>query len=1729
MDTSPAPTMTPVQHAGPALATPTSTPSAARARDRNPAIDIDDGSDTVLVTQQPASFEDAIARQPATAHGATADDIAAWRREMQELQAENAKLIKQLTQLRKDVADNGERNPHHLSQSLAPEDPSGEDDLGDLDGNDATHLDGGSQGPPDRTSHTPPNRESARQHIVVPQEWLDSVLDRLTRATPTIQVNKPPTFDGSDLSKFRSWWMSMESYLSIHDTSRMTDEQRIYWVGMSLTSKAHGWHYQRDRTMRAAGQKDTWDDYCKALRQRFTDPAQKQRDYSEMRDLKYKGDISAYLTRIQDLNLTAQCSGVALQNLILANIPDQIYDLMHAHHGEIPQEDDMFLEAVKRAGLSYERKLANRTLIKREPSAWTKEQSKSDRRGEQSSTSSTNSPAQTNRQRASATTNTKDQTWPSMKEALQGIAQADVDKRKKAKVSCWRCGRDNHRTLNCYAKRDLDGKDLPSPPSKAPKVAGVKRRTQDTAEAAEDTSDQEQPAPKTAKISAVTFCSDEPRIFEMSDSDLDGTESGFSPNRPGTPTGGARIAGITVAGLKRTAEDNDEQPNKKLRTPRIGRTRPIVPMTIMYNTGGRHREHPIRVLLDTGSDIPVLSDKLVELLGIPHYDHDSPVPLLAFTGDVIHQESSRFTGPVILRHGEDHFSRLEFEIGRLASDSDAILPFWWIDEHDPKRCDRSDPSKVTFTSPSCRRNCTRLRVLGKLGKVAGVAATDELADIPERFRDLVPLPSPDLSKRLPEHKPWDHAIDLIEGKTPPWGPIYALSEKELRFLRKWLDEMLAEGKIRPSKSSCGAPLFMVDKDASLEKKGRHEDHLRPVVDWRGLNAITVPNRFPLPLISELQDRLAGAKYFTKIDLKSGFNLVRIKKGDEWKTAFRCRYGLFEFTVMHFGLVNAPATFQAMINGVLSDLIDMGVLAYVDDVLIYAKTMEEHDRLVREVLRRLKANNLTISPKKCVWAATEVEYLGYIISENGISMSKEKVDCILNWQRPQSLKETQSFIGFANFYRRFIKGFSAIAQPLTSSMKLDAKSWKWTPEMDVAFQRLKEAFTTAPILVHFDPSKVPIVETDASDFALGAVLSQKGDDNKLHPVAFHSRKLTKPEMNYEVHDKELLAVVDSFSRWRRYLEGAEHRIEVFSDHQNLAYFKTAKVLNRRQARWAQELAAYDFIIHYRPGEQNGKADVLSRLEQYRPDKGGDEDQPITSVLREDHFADEDGSCLHISSVTLASIPVGPRWTDEFVAQVKEAARDDPAYLEALAHPGKDSSVMDGLLYYKGRLWVPDNRALKRSILESEHDSKVAGHWGMDRTADLIRRNFWWPGMERMVRQYVRGCRECQQNKSPRHGVFGLLQPLENHWKPWRAVSMDFITDLPLSNGCDTIWVMVDPFTKMAHFIPLKVDGKKTEDLISIFAREYWRLHGIPLDIISDRDSRFTSRVWKDFLKLVGIKSRMSTAFHPPTDGQTEIINQLLEMYLRAFVNYEMANWVDLLPMAEFAYNNARSSSTGMSPFYANYGYHPSAHNPPTGTSLNPASRLYAHWMTRVHEEARRNLEETRARMKRWADKRRTSPPEFQEGQLVMLNAKNIRTRRPSKKLDKKMLGPFKILKVISPTAVRLALPTTWRIHNTFHVSLIEPYRAGIQDTPDPDQVLREADPIESEDYQVEKIMDSRVVGEGVKYLVKWEGWPQRKHWTWEPWEHFHSEGSKEMVAQFHRAQPEKPRDPRVSLG
>jgi len=405
------------------------------------------------------------------------------------------------------------------------------------------------------------------------------------------------------------------------------------------------------------------------------------------------------------------------------------------------------------------------------------------------------------------------------------------------------------------------------------------------------------------------------------------------------------------------------------------------------------------------------------------------------------------------------------------------------------------------------------------------------------------------------------------------------------------------------------------------------------------------------------------------------------------------------------------------------------------------------------------------------------------------------------------------------------------------------------------------------------------------------------------------------------------------------------------------------------------------------------------------------------------------------------------------------------------------------------------------------------------------------MNDRIIDFVRSCPECQQNKASRHQPYGLPSPLELPYALRQSIAMDFITELPVSEGCDQLWVVVDRFTKMAHFVPLR--EKNAADLAKIFAREIWRFHGLPTDIVSDRDSRFTSEVWQELLKKLGIRPRMSTAFHPQTDRQTERLNQTIEAYLRSFVNHEQDDWVRLLPMAEFAYNNSVTMGNGISPFYANYSFHPRTLDPPNENEepLNPASTAYAHWMQAVHKEAREGLEAAQERMRRYGEPNRKTPPAYQVGDLVMLSGRNIKTRRPSRKMDHKNHGPFQVERIITPLAVRLTLPRKWKIHNVFHVSLLEPYRTSEKRAP-PDlaKILREADDVEqSEEYDVEAVEASREHGRGnrkrILYLVKWLGYDEK---TEEPFDNF-SVGGLEKLREIHRQNPDSPRDYRLTEG
>jgi hypothetical protein len=972
---------------------------------------------------------------------------------------------------------------------------------------------------------------------------------------------------------------------------------------------------------------------------------------------------------------------------------------------------------------------------------------------------------------------------------------------------------------------------------------------------------------------------------------------------------------------------------------------------------------------------------------------------------------------------------------------------------------------------------------------------DKLAfEIPPEYKEFAELFQEELPEEaLPPHQPWDHEIALKPGTHPKKFGIYPLNESQRESLEKYIDEFYSKGWIRESKSPAGYPVFFVPKP---------DGGLRLCVDFRHLNEITVKNAYTLPLIGAMRDRLRGAQWFTKFDIPAAFHRIRIREGDEWKTAFRTHKGHYEYLVMPFGLTNAPATFQAYINNVLRDYIDVFVCVYIDDILVYSRTKEEHVEHVRKVLHALKKHKLRLKPSKSEFHRKRIKFVGCVVTPDGIKVDPEKVERVKEWPVPSSVKDVQSFHGFANYYRQFIRNFSQIAAPLTRLMT-KKETFVWTEEAQKAFEELKEALLTTPVLQLFDPDKPITVETDASIHALGAVLSQPDETGKLRPVAYHARKFIAAEKRYSTGDQELLAIVDAFKHWKHYLQGAKHVVQVYTDHANLRNFTTTKELNGRQLRWSDELSHYNFHVHHRSGKLNANADALSRRADFQDGE--------TVKTKHALFKEENGVLVHQIAVMEVN-------TIEDLGQIRGAQLSAGETQQDSIHVYKTFGVEmddDGVFRHEGLIWIPPE--LEKEWILKHHEPPLQGHARPEVVLERLQRNFWFPKMRQKVFNQVRKCNTCRKAKYERHRPYGLLQPNQPPEGAWQVVSMDFIGPLPESrdeNGVvyENILVVVDRLTKYAVFVPLP-RKYNAPYLAKVFIRHIVTQHGIPERIISDRDKLFTSHFWEELCQALQIKRALSTAYHPQTDGQTERTNQTLEQYLRLYVNDEQDNWSTLLPQAALAYNSTKQETIGMTPFYANFGKEPRLTTDSEGYLPTEAITV-AKDMQSLHQQLRSDIEFLNKRMAITANKKRVEGPTLKEGDKVYLWRRNIKTKRASKKLDFLKLGPFKIKSVKGPVNYELYLPKKMRIHPVFHVSLLE---KADPETPVDDNV--ELDPETLDDtYDVEAILAHAGNGRQRKYLVKWTDYPPEEN-TWEPLKHLQAPEVKELLERYHQDHPE----------
>lgn len=859
----------------------------------------------------------------------------------------------------------------------------------------------------------------------------------------------------------------------------------------------------------------------------------------------------------------------------------------------------------------------------------------------------------------------------------------------------------------------------------------------------------------------------------------------------------------------------------------------------------------------------------------------------------------------------------------------------------------------------------------------------------QEFKELFPKEVP---SGLPPIRGIEHHIDLNPGASLPNRPAYRSNPQQTQEIQRQVAELISKGWVRESLSPCAVPIILVPKK---------DGSWRMCTDCRAINNITIKYRHPIPRLDDLLDELFGACLFSKIDLKSGYHQIRIREGDEWKTAFKTKFGLYEWMVMPFGLTNAPSTFMRLMNHVLREFLGKFVVVYFDDILIYSKNLDDHCIHLRAVLQVLRYENLYANLEKCVFCTDHVIFLGFIVSSKGVHVDEEKVKAIREWPLPKNVSEVRSFHGLASFYRRFVKDFSTLAAPLNEIVKKDV-GFKWGEKQEQAFAALKEKLTQAPILALPNFSKAFEIECDASNVGIGAVLLQEG-----HPLAYFSEKLKGAALNYSTYDKELYSLVRALQTWQHYLLPKEFVIH--SDHESLKHLKGQGKLNKRHAKWVEFLEQFPYVIKHKKGKSNVVADALSRR------------HVLLSTLETKVFGLEHIKDLYKSDLEFSS---------------KFLACEHTAFNGYFRH--------NGYLFKEKKLCVPKG-SIRELLVKEAHEGGLMGHFGVSKTLEFLKEHFYWPHMKIDVQKLCERCIVCKKAKS-KVMPHGLYTPLPVPEFPWIDISMDFVLGLPRTkNGKDSIFVVVDRFSKMAHFIPCK----KVDDachVADLFFKEVVRLHGLPRSIVSDRDSKFLSHFWRTLWGKVGTKLLFSTTCHPQTDGQTEVVNRTLSTLLRVVLKKNLKMWEEWLPHVEFAYNRVVHSTTQHSPFEIVYGFNPLTPLdllplPNTSILKHKDGKAKAEFVRKLHEQVKLQIEKKNKSYAKSANKGRKKVI-FEPGDWVWIHMRKERfpSQRKSK-LQPRGDGPFQVLSRINDNAYKIELPGEYGVSTTFNVADLSPFDVG----------------------------------------------------------------------------------------
>ncbi|GBG73443.1 hypothetical protein CBR_g16159 [Chara braunii] len=858
-----------------------------------------------------------------------------------------------------------------------------------------------------------------------------------------------------------------------------------------------------------------------------------------------------------------------------------------------------------------------------------------------------------------------------------------------------------------------------------------------------------------------------------------------------------------------------------------------------------------------------------------------------------------------------------------------------------------------------------------------------------------------------------HAIEIIPGSSIRKGRIYRMSPGELDELRRQLKELVEKGWIRPSVSPYGSLVLFVPK--------KKEGTLRICIDYRGLNAITVKNREPLQGIDDLLDRVQGCRYFSKIDLKSGYHQIAIRPEDQHKTAFQTRYGPYEFVVMPFGLCNAPGTFQHTMNRIFHDYLDKFVIVYLDDILIFSKTVEEHVAHLDKVLGLLRQHKFKINGEKCEFGRTRVLYLGHEISTEGLKPDDAKAASIRDRPHPQYVTGMRSFLGMTGDYRTFMKNYSIVAAPLTDLTRLDTP-WEWTDKCEAAFRHLKHALTHHEVLNLPDPDKPFIVTTDASQYGIGVVLAQQ-EGPKLRPVEYMSKKMPSQKLAKSTYEKELYAVYKALTHWRHYLLGRFFILR--TDHQTLKWMRTQPVLSDALKRWIEVIEQYDFDPQYLKGEYNKVADALSR----RPDFSG-------ALITEFSLTD---------NVTQSLVEAYCK--DQFMSEIlrRLEAKDKKTSAEF--------ELVNGLLFLEKagnkQLCVPNSESLRSLFLGECRDA--TGHFGYKKTAANLLQRFWWPTMMRDAQLYVETCQVCQRDKPRTQAPLGLLKPLPIPERPGESLSMDFMDTLITSkNGMRHIFVIVDRFSKYARLVAMP-ETAKTEYVIRMFKENWVRDFGLPKSIVSHRDVRFTSELRKAAAIEQGTQLQMTSGNHPEANGQAEQLNRAVQHLLRHYIKPNQVDWDEKLALVASLYNNAVHSATGMSPNSLQLTFKPKLPLdfllPEHESTVAPGTLEFAYRYEQKMQQAVEQMQKAQAAMIESENTHRR-PSTFQVGDRVWVKSSELGQEYGiSRKLMPQYFGPWEVLDIAGtdpdgPSYV-VRIPGHLRTYPVFHASKLAPFKENDQ--------------------------------------------------------------------------------------